>query len=231
MCTGFIFKKNDTLLGFNLDVDPNEWDFRLVKNDKVFALALTIDEATYYTHGVNSHGNFACLPYMNSNQMDKGNGKRIDLIVDDYLKDNIGMKEVLESACYLNIRNTELADLHALVACKNFMNNDGFGLIIEPGIGVERVDDIRVISNFPLLASELGDNPFYGIDRYNKLNDLLCKSSDNLSPLEALKYLNEVKQVGTYATRISFVYSTKENKVYYFLNGDISKICEHQLKE
>ena len=114
--------------------------------------------------------------------------------------------------------------MHSLIGDKS-----GRLLIVEPGYGYREVmENYAVITNFPVLAG-LTDysNPFYGKNRYDRAVQVLSGSGDDFSVADALKLLSEVSQSGQWGTRISFVYSANENKVYYFLNGDISKTETH----
>ena len=57
---------------------------------------------------------------------------------------------------------------------------------------------------------------------------MIEKCNDNFSVTEAFHILNAVKQEGLWATRVSFVYSVKENKVYYVLNNNFDNIVSHE---
>ena len=71
---------------------------------------------------------------------------------------------------------------------------------------------------------------YYGKDRYDRAMELLRSSNDDFSVSDGLKLLEAVKQVGTWATRVSFVYSRNENAVYYAIEGDFENIKKHQLQ-
>ncbi|OJT92546.1 hypothetical protein BM535_09595, partial [Clostridioides difficile] len=51
------------------------------------------------------------------------------------------------------------------------------------------------------------------------------------SVTEAFNILKSVKQEGLWATRVSFVYSIRENKVYYVLNNDFKHIKKYQFQK
>ncbi len=65
MCTSFAFRGKDLLYGYSLDIDPAVWNFSLKKNKNIFTVVITVGKTTYYSHGVNSLGHFANVPYMN----------------------------------------------------------------------------------------------------------------------------------------------------------------------
>ena len=45
---------------------------------------------------------------------------------------------------------------------------------------------------------------------------------------EAFQILKSVKQEGIWATRVSFVYSVNENRVYYVENNDFEYVTKYQ---
>ncbi len=226
MCTGFLFKGKDTIYAYNLDVDPSTWSFSIYKNKRYFALGLIIGSSTYFTHGVNNNAMFACLPYMNgeSNILTKGiKRERIDLLVNKYIRSKYNYEEVLEIPKTKEIINLPNVNLHSLISDGNN------ALLVEPGIGTKEINNkYFVISNFPIQVKlEDYSNPFYGKDRYDLVNKEL-NTRDELSPCDALDILRKVKQDGKWATRISFVYSKLENKVYYCIDGNFENILIHQ---
>ena len=103
-------------------------------------------------------------------------------------------------------------------------------LIIEPGIGY-RLEHTKhsLITNYSVLRPETTRHYIVsGDDRYERANQLIEKCNDNFSVTEAFHILNAVKQEGLWATRVSFVYSVKENKVYYVLNNNFDNIVSHE---
>lgn len=67
-----------------------------------------------------------------------------------------------------------------------------------------------------------------GDDRFERADEQLKKQNDNFSVADAFNVLNSVRQEGLWATRVSFVYSVKENRVYYVLNNDFKNITEYR---
>ncbi len=229
MCTGFIKKGDDLLYGFNLDIDPATWDFRLVKNKKIFTVAIKVGKTLYYTHGVNSEGCFSNLPYMNGTTNGVSGGKnsvRIDLLTNRYLRNQLSFDEMLDIVQAKTVVNIPGGSMHSLVG-----SPDGRMLLFEPQNGFREItEDYAAIANFPVLC-ELPDynNPFYGKDRYDTVTEILSKSKKDFSVRDGLELLRKVKVEGEWGTKISFVYSKKENAVYYCLNGNFEKIEKHCL--
>ena len=66
-----------------------------------------------------------------------------------------------------------------------------------------------------------------GDDRYERAKRILDGSDDDFSVWDAFSLLYEVRQEGPWATRVSFVYSVKENAVYYTENNDFEHIKKY----
>ena len=225
MCTAFAFKGNDILYGYNLDVDPTVWDWRLVKKKDVFTVAIRVGSTTYYTHGVRSGGAFADLPYMNGEEnggFGTGRGQhRIDLLVDRYLRGKYSDPDVREIVKTREITNPRGGSMHSL-----FGNAAGDFLLVEPGYGAREIgDNHAVVTNFPILT-ELPDysNPFYGKDRRDIAESVLAAAGADFSAGDGMELLREVCQSGQWGTRLSFVYSQNENAVLYCTDGDFERI-------
>lgn len=67
-----------------------------------------------------------------------------------------------------------------------------------------------------------------GDTRYEVAKELLAGYDKDFSVNDAFKVLKSVSQKDLWATRVSFVYSTEKNKVYYVLNNDFSNVFEFQ---
>lgn len=184
-------------------------------------------KTTYYVHGINKNGQFGNTPYMNSEIIPAPRGarrERIDLMSDRYVRCRYSFEDIEEILRTKTVCCIPAAAMHSLIG-----NADGGFLIIEPGYGYKKVEEhFAVLTNFPVLT-ELSDysNPFFGKDRYDTALSALENAGDDFSAEDALRVLYETKQEGKWATRVSFVYSKNRNAVYYFLDGDISKIETH----
>ncbi|MDD6264993.1 MAG: hypothetical protein PUB34_01640 [Clostridia bacterium] len=223
MCTAIIKKGADLLYGYNLDIDPQVWDFELIKRRDLFSVGIRVGSTLYYTHGVNANGSFDCLPYMNGEDIEIKGGKRyrLDLLCDRYLRGKISFSDVCDILNNREICNAKGASMHSLLC-----NGEGDALLIEPGYGIKKIKDCyAVVTNFPILtALEDYSNPFFGKDRYDTATDILKSSERNFGYNDMLKLLKELKQDGRWGTRISFVYSKNENAVFYCLNGDFDNV-------
>lgn len=87
MCTRFVFNGNDTIVGFNFDIDLSVWTHKVIEEKSRFYIGIKMPDGNYHSyHGVNKNGNVGTLLYVNGNE--KGNG-RILIIVSDWSKPNI----------------------------------------------------------------------------------------------------------------------------------------------
>lgn len=227
MCTAIAYKGNDLIYGFNLDIDPEMWQFSVHKTKSLFAVGITVGKSTYYVHGVNKGGCFGNVPYMNGEVFPVPRGmrrERIDLMIDRYIRGKYSYSDIEEILRTKAVVNIPAATMHSLIG-----NENGDFLIVEPGYGYKRVgENYAVLTNFPTLT-ELPDysNPFYGKDRYDRALSVLSKAGEDFSPEDALALLHEARQEGQWGTRVSFVYSRNRNEVSYFLDGDISTLQKH----
>lgn len=230
MCTAIAKKGNDLIYGFNLDIDPAVWNFKLYRTKQYFTVGITVGHTTYFTHGVSSRGHFGNVPYMNGADFVPPKGskrERIDLMTDRYIRGKYSFADLERIAAEKTVVSIPAASLHSL-----FGNGNGELLLVEPGLGCRRENGGHaVLSNFPVLAG-LTDfsNPFYGKDRYDRAESVLKDSGPDFSVRDALDLLSSVSQSGKWGTKLSFVYSGNENAVYYALNGDFSDIRLHRLE-
>ncbi|MGN0518104.1 MAG: hypothetical protein ACI4II_05220 [Acutalibacteraceae bacterium] len=225
MCTGFIKKGDDLLFGFNLDIDPNVWNYGLYMTKNYFTVGIKVGKTLYFTHGVNKDGHFGNVPYMNGSVDSKRkvikNSVRIDLITDRYIRNKYSFDDVLDIVKTKTVVNIPNGSMQSLLG-----DAQGNILLVEPDYGYKRIDEnYAVITNFPLLTT-LDDysSPFYGKDRYDRVTEVLSASDNTFSPMDGIELLRSVKCDGKWGTRISFVYSKNENCVYYCLDGDFNNI-------
>lgn len=227
MCTAIAYKGKDLLYGFNLDIDPDVWQYSIQKTGSIFAVGITVGKTTYLVHGINKNGHFGNVPYMNGEAVLVPRGarrERIDLMSDRYIRGKYSFENIEEILRTKAVVNIPAATMHSLIG-----NESGEFLIVEPGYGCKKVEEhYAALTNFPVLTP-LSDpsNPFYGKDRYDTALSALSKAGADFSSEDALQLLYETRQEGQWATRVSFVYSRNRNAVYYFLNGNISQTEIH----
>ena len=159
----------------------------------------------------------------------------IDHIVDDYISGTSNLEDIIRIANEKEIMNlpngsVDIPDLamHSLLA-----DREGRIMLLEPGNGYSIIQgEYAVLSNFPMLElpGDFRDENagFYGKDRYDKAMNMLRDSNEDFSIEDGIRILRAVKQEGTWATRVSFVYSNNENAVYYCKERDFDHMIRHQ---
>lgn len=228
MCTAIAKKGNDVLYGFNLDLDPEVWQYRLILTKKLFSVGITVGSTTYRTHGVTADGGFGCLPYMNGEVFPVPVGvkrERIDLLIDRYLRGKYTFADAERILQEKTLVGIPAATMHSLIG-----DGDGNMLIAEPGYGWRRVSESwAVLTNYPLLGApdRRVDPRFLGRERLSAAAAVLEAGGPNFSAPDALEVLRAAKQTGQWGTRVSFVWSKKGNAVFYCLDGDFENVRVH----
>lgn len=230
MCTRFVYNGDNTVVGFNFDIDLSVWTHTVIAEKDRFFIGIKMPDNRYHSfHGINRNGNVGTLLYVNGNK----NGEYCDGegyitvadLTESYIKGEILFEDVLGIVQNKKIVYAKDATMQAMLS-----DNNGRVLIIEPGIGY-RLEKTKysLITNYSVLNPEI-TRPYIvsGDDRFERANEQLKKQNDNFSVADAFNVLNSVRQEGLWATRVSFVYSVKDNRVYYVLNNDFKNITEYQ---
>lgn len=232
MCTRFVYNGNDTIVGFNFDIDLSVWTHTVIAEEDRFFIGIKMPDNRYHSfHGINRNGNVGTLLYVNGNKNGEycsGEGYiTIADLTESYIKGEILLDDALNIVRNKKIVYAKDATMQAMLSDKN-----GRVLIIEPGIGY-RLEKTKysLITNYSVLNPEI-TRPYIlpGDDRFERADKQLKKQNDNFSSADAFDILNAVRQEGLWATRVSFVYSVKENRVYYALNNDFKNIMEFKLR-
>lgn len=242
MCTGFVRKGKDMIVGFNMDINIGAMEYEIVANEEQFYVNVKNDlVGETRAQGINHLGNFASqLNNMNCTKAPFKIGDNIVPlydIVNDYIVAKITYNDILKIVNEKEIVNMpdKAIDITCVAMHSLITDRKGNIMIIEPGNGYAVIKDkYAVLSNFAFLESQADLTPenygYYGKDRYDKAMDILKKSNDDFSVEDGLALLSEVKQVGNWATRVSFVYSYNENAVYYVIENDFEHVTRLQFK-
>lgn len=233
MCTRFVYNGSDTIVGFNFDIDLAVWTHTIVKEKDKFYIGIKMPDGDYHSfHGINKNGNVGTLLYVNGNEKGKYIADKKCCTISELTENFIKGVITLDDALHIVKNNTVVyasdATMQAMLSDKN-----GRVLIVEPGLGY-RLEQERysLITNYSVLRPEI-TKPYIvsGDDRFERAAEQLEKCGNNFSVVEAFRILKSVKQEGLWATRVSFVYSVRENKVYYVLNNDFEHILKYQFEK
>lgn len=231
MCTSFIQRKNDVLIAMNFD--NNGMKFEIDKKDpKQFTVLVDGGRGKYPSFGVNSNGVFM------NNLLHDSNGKGLykrasnrvthtSRFTKDVLDGRIAQEDLKDYLQSIEVLNGPDFSVHNMIC-----DNQGNVLVVEPGRGIvyspAGETPYFIMSNFSLWDyRETGLLAGDGADRYEAADGMLG-DADDLDVDGAFKILEAVMQRdGEWTTAFSFVYSQREQAVYYCYNGDFEKILQY----
>lgn len=233
MCTRFVYRGDDIITGFNFDIDLALWDHQIVKEkDRFYIGILRPDGVRHAYHGVHRNGNVGTLLYVHGNPagtyQDTADCMTIADLTEQFIQAKISFDDALHIVRTKRIVYAPDATMQAMLSDRR-----GRTLIVEPGLGY-REDDGRysLITNDSLLAPE-STHPFAvpGDDRYETAAQLLNKYGNTFTVTDAYSVLRAVCQEEPWATRVSFVYSSKEQSVYYTENNRFERISKYDFSQ
>lgn len=243
MCTGFVRRGKDSIFAFNFDMAPGIMDYAAYpEKDRFYIGMKTAERMAEYNKtalsnspmriengvrklmGVTADGRFATMlgnqdaykaPFRVAPEV-----YSLDQLADNYLSrvcDFDELKKTVEEkeiVCVPAPAEWKMAH-HSL-----FADAAGRTLIVEPGFGHATLNqNFAVLTNFPILELpvDLCEDryPYYGVDRYLTATRMLRETDDNFSMEDAWKILEACKGRGNWGTRISFVYSVNQNKLFW----------------
>lgn len=232
MCTRFVHNGNDTIVGFNFDIDLAVWTHTVIREKDRFYIGIKMPDGDYHSfHGINRNGNVGTLLYVNGNEKGKYIADEkcciISELTESFIKGMITIDDAINIVQNNKVVYAPDATMQAMLSDKN-----GRVLIVEPGLGY-RLEQAKysLLTNYSVLSPET-TKPYIvsGDDRFERADEQLKKCNKDFSVIEAFNILKSVKQEGLWATRVSFVYSVNENKVYYIQNNDFEHISEYQFE-
>ena len=203
MCTRFVYRGDDTITGFNFEIDLAVWDHKIItEKDRFYIGILRPDGVRHSYHGVNRNGNAGTLLYVHGNpegayQDFKGCMTIADL-TEQFIQAKLSFDDALQMVQERKIVYAPDATMQAMLS-----DRQGRTLIVEPGIG-------------------------WRDDRYERAAQLLNTYGKKFTVADAFSVLWAVRQEGIWATRVSFVYSAKEHAVYSVQNNVFSQIEKYE---
>jgi len=230
MCTSFIYRENDRIIGMNFD--NNGMDFSIDTSAPDFFL-VKVGQGKHPSFGVNNNGVFF------NNLMVDSNGKGLyrrpsknvthtTKFITDILKGNILTENLGE---YLN--NIEVVNVPDWSTHNMICDSKANVWVVEPGRGnlYSSADSspFYVMTNFSLWDYEKDLIPCE-CQRYKKVFTSLSDSG-KLDVDSAFKILESAKQNNEeWKTDFSMVYSEKEHSVYYCLNGNFNERFKYEFQ-
>ena len=257
MCTAFFRKGNDVITGFNFDMNEGYLSYApIIEKDRVMVSmrfpqefvdtlppGVKMKNCVRLIQGVSSGGYAAGqlgnMDFFKLPSAFEENMLTIDQLTDDFVTERYSRERLmseLETHDVTNIPNAPDNPTPPLALHSLFVDPEGNAVFVEPGNGYAVIKEkYFTVTNFSVLEPPLDLNDdkcgYYGVDRYRKSVTRLKNSGDDFSAADGLALLNEVRQTGDWATRFSFVYSLRENAVYYCFDGDFGSVQVHRFDE
>ena len=253
MCTAFIHQGKHLICGFNLDINEGAMDYRVYAEPERFYIGITameppkdvplpshfrLEGGIRKIQGVNRDGLFAvCLNNMNFAKAPFRLAEEalpIDQLMDDCISGRITVEEARRIAHEKELVNlpTGSVDIPSLAFHGFITSPESPILLVEPGNGYAVLDGpCAAMTNYALLEPPADLTPatsgYYGKDRMDTAMEIFRQRSDAFTLEDGLDILRRTCQHGPWATRVSFVYHSGENAVYYCLQGDFTRVIRH----
>ncbi len=233
MCTSFIHRGQDTIIGMNFDNNGMRYTID-TKNPKWFTVLVDGGRGSYPSFGVDRLGRFFNNLVVNSNG--KGLYKRASKkvthttkLIEDILNDVICVENLGEYLKNIEVVNTPDRSSHNMI-CDSSANV----WVVEPGRGniynPAKLSQFFVMTNSPLWDN-LNENIECDCIRFKTITSLLEKAKQ-VNVETAFSILDTVSQRnGEWITAVSMVYSKNLNTVYYCLNGNFNERFEFKFSE
>ena len=135
MCTRFVYRGDDTITGFNFEIDLAVWDHKIIaEKDRFYIGILRPDGVRHSYHGVNRNGNVGTLLYVHGNPegayQDSKNCMTIADLTEQFVQAKISFDDALQIVQERKIVYAPDATMQAMLS-----DRQGRTLIVEPGIG------------------------------------------------------------------------------------------------
>lgn len=225
MCTRFVYHGQDVITGFNFDIDLSVWKHKVrIEKDRFYIGILRPDGIYHSYHGVNRNGNVGTLLYVQENPdgvyQAGENCITIAALTEQFIQGQLSFDDVLEIAKTKKITYAPDASMQALLS-----DAQGRVLILEPGIGYRQEQKrYSLITNYSLIKPESTEKFIVpDDDRYERALEFLSRCQSHFSISDAQDLLQVTCQEGKWATRVSFLYSVKEQAVYYTENNNFKE--------
>ena len=229
MCTSFISRKNDVIIGMNFDNNGMSYSID-TKNQDWFVINVDGGRGKYPSFGVNKNGLFFNNLVVDSNG--KGVYRRPSTkvthttkLICDILKENITENKLKEYLDTIEVVNTPDWSCHNMI-----VDSSANVYIVEPGRGniysPYTESDYYIMSNESIIDM-IQNQKKAACNRYNIVEKELNRTPD-VDIAKSFEILKRAFQhEGEWKTELSMVFSKKEQKVYYCMNRNITDLIEY----
>ncbi len=237
MCTSFVYRKENVLIGMNFDNDGKE--FKISTNlGHDFLVSVKVNRKYFPSIGINQKGVFVNDSLVDSNgegKYKRQNDKRwvTTALIQYIMGSDVEFEDVKEVLGKVEVVNAPKASTHNLIA-----DSEGNTCVVEPGrknifSGVHD-SKLCVVTNFPLSDYEETTPSAVsgsGSDRYQGVLEKLAKLKYALTIEQGFEILESVKQDGPeWITQLSMIYDGKNRKLFYCLDQKFDEIIEYDFQ-
>lgn len=222
MCTSFVFRKENVLIGMNFDNDGKK--FRVTaRPGRGFMVSVEVNGNFYPSFGVSSNGLFVNNLMVDSNgegRYKRQNDRRWvnSSLVDRVMEGNTDIDTLRAQVEHVEIVNGPFMSTHNMIT-----DRTGRTLVVEPGrrsIFTSKDDSgWYVMTNFPLsgYSEPVPCNPEgTGADRFISAVEYLSTHTGPLTMEQGFELLRQVRQHGPdWKTELSMIFDPAQNAVFY----------------
>ncbi|MBN2543304.1 hypothetical protein JXI42_10605 [bacterium] len=235
MCTSFVYREKNILIGMNLDNDGKEYQISsYMGND--FLVSIKMKGRYFPSFGISRAGTFVNDLMVDSNgegQYKRQSEKRwiSNTLVQRILGDQIPFDALMPLLEEKEIVNNPGLSTHNMIA-----NIDGTVIIVEPGrkniLSGPKDSSYYIMTNFPLSGYD-GILPQHvsgsGSDRYLETYKNLSQIHNELSPKEGFDILKKAQQTGPeWTTELSLIYNPVLRQLYFTFDCDYETVFEFE---
>lgn len=238
MCTSFVYRKENVLIGMNFDNDGK--DFKISTNlGNDFLVSVKVNNKYFPSIGINQKGVFVNDLLVDSNgegKYKRQSDKRwiTTSLIQYIMGSDVKFEDVKEVLGKVEIVNTPKVSTHNLI-----VDSEGNTCVVEPGRKniFSGVNDSKfcVVTNFPL-SDYVDTTPAAvsgsGSDRYQEVLEKLAVIKKSLTIEQGFEILESVKQDGPeWITQLSMIYDGKNRKLFYCLDQKFDEIIEYDFQQ
>lgn len=228
MCTSIVSNRDQTLIGWNLDL--LDMEYRMTVLGERVSIDIYDNGQWLPLFGANGRGDFVnmptCWPYDGRSDPLGPYERTVPRTNIDLLLGNTDFGEVRR---YLG--QGRIASLPGVTYQAQLSDREGNVLQIIPGQGYVYKERPRysVMTNFSPFKGKSEEHPWMGWDRYNKAVELLEAAGDGLDVEGCFGILRAAAQT-VCPTVVSMVFAPEENLVYWCENRQWDRVEKQRLE-
>ena len=153
MCTAFVRRGNDVISGFNMDINPEAFQYNIYAEDDGFFVGMQVPNTTLKVriHGVSRDGNFANqlnnMVFYKAPYRAGEDAVSLDRLIHAYLSDELSFDTLKETAEKKEITQmpSGIVDIPTIAFHSLITDRAGRIMILEPGNGFSVEDGLNIL--------------------------------------------------------------------------------------